>query len=215
MVSESVFSKNMLHLTFAQNGATFVDKAIRVAQKDSEHSNKNRPRPRPRLPAPAPAVTYQSPPHHSVGQQTVSPMTHISPPGYGSPYAYSYGSPYYAYGYPGTGYYADAQGQYYPASPYSYSPFYAYTGSPSYASGTSSTTDVAGSPTAQPYYGYYPQYPPAPYWGFSSPAAQQPAYHPPAYSPPATASSTVQEDRSVTPTPTGHTSTAESSMESQ
>jgi hypothetical protein len=139
-------------------------------------------------------------------------MTHVSPSGYGSPYTFPYGgSPYY--GYPGTGYYADAQGQYYPVSPYSYSPFFAYTGSPTYASGTSSTADAAGSPTAaQPYYGYYPGYS-APYWGYSGPTGQQSTWYAPAYSPPA--ASTVQEDRSATPTPTGHTSTAESSMESQ
>ena len=216
MVSQSAVSKDILYLTSSQNGSSFVDKTIRVAQKDSEHSKKCS-RSRPRLAAPAPAVTYQSPPHHLVGQQPVSPRTHVSPPGYSSPYAYPYGSPYYGYGY-GAGYYADAQGQYYSASPYSYSPFYAYNGSPSYAPGTSSTADSTGSPTAQPQYGYYPQNPalPAPYWGFSNQTAQQPAYYPPAYSPPATAtSSTVQEDRSATPTPNSHPSTAETSMESQ
>jgi hypothetical protein len=139
-------------------------------------------------------------------------MTHVSPAGYGSSYASFYGgSPYY--GYPGTGYYADAQGQYYPVSPYGYSPFYAYAGSPSYASGNSSTADAAGSPTAaQPYYGYYPPYL-ASYWGYSDQSAQQPTWYASAY--PTPAASTVQENRSTTPTPTGHTSTAESSMESQ
>ena len=153
-------------------------------------------------------VAISGPP--SVGQQPVTPMTQVSPHGYGQSYPFSYGSPYY--GYPGAGYFADAQGQYYPVSPYGYSP-YAYGGSPQYASGTSSTVDAAGSPNdSQGYYGYYSPYP-AQYWGFSGQTVQQPMWYAPAYSPPA--ATTVQEDRCATPTPTGHTTIVESSMESQ
>ena len=184
-------------LTCEQHQSKFKGKVIRVCRKDTEgaklHHKKN--------PGSTPAVSYQSPPKQSVPQQPVTPLTYAA--GYGSPYAYPYGTPYYP-----AGYFADAQGQYYPASPYGYSPFYAYTGNPSYASGTSSTTDAAGSPAGQSYYGYYPQFP---YWGYS-PTAQQPAYCAPSVNP--TASGGAQEDRSATPTPTGHASTAESSMES-
>lgn len=180
------------------NQSNFKGKIIRVCPKDTEgaklHRKKN--------PGSTPAASYQSPPQHSVPQQPATPLTHA--PGYGSPYAYPYGSPYYS-----AGYFADAQGQHYPASPYGYSPFYAYTGNPSYAAGTSSTTDAASSPNGQSYYGYYPQFP---YWGYS-PTAQQPAYFAPSVNP--TVTGGAQEDRSATPTPTGQASTAESSMESE
>lgn len=173
----------------------FMEKTIRVKQKDSEGAKQRRPRPQ------MPARLASPPPKAPLcPQQPVTPMTHA--PGYGSPYAYLYGSPYY----PTAGCYADAQ--YYPASPYAYSPFYAYTGSHSYAPGTS-TTDATGSSASQQYYGYYPQFP---YWGYS-PTAQQADGSAPAFTP--TASGGAQEDRSATPTPAGHNPTAESSMESQ
>jgi len=131
---------------------------------------------------------------------------------YGSAYGYPYGTPYHTYSgtpYAGTGYYPDAQGQYY-LSPYTgYSPYYAYTGTSSCASGTPSTADAAGGSVAQPQFGYYPQFP---YWGYS-PTGQQPNYYTPAFTSASTGG--VPEDRSVTPTPTGNSSTAESSMESQ
>jgi hypothetical protein len=163
----------------------------------------------------------------------------MSPAGYGSPYSYSYGSPFYA-SYPGTGFFGESQGQYYAAPQSPYSPYYyyaQYTGSPTYHhTGAPSGPAVTGSPAAQPYYGYYPGYAsnaPAPYWGVQS-DAQSTSYSA-SYSPTMTGS-TVQgegcfsflpfclfstmanfltEDRPATPTPAGNAHVVDSSLESQ
>jgi hypothetical protein len=180
------FSVRSYLLTFSQHGSTFKDKVIRVTQKDSDRAGK------PNAISSKPAST--SPKYI---QQPVTPMT----PGYGAAYVYPYGSPYYSY----PAYY---EGQYYPASPYNYPPYYAYSGSPSYASGSTSTADASGGPSGQHYYGHYPQYP---YWGYSPHA--QAAYFAPAFTP--TENEGAQEDRSATPTPTGHIDATESSLESQ
>jgi len=140
--------------------------------------------------------TVPSPASH--GTQPATPMANVSAAAFAA--AWAYPSPYY--GYPAY----HAEGQYYPASPYNFSPYYGYGASPSYTSGSSSTTDAASGPSGQPQYPFYGQYPY--YW---TPTQSVP-YFPPAFTPTATEGA---EDRSTTPTPAGHAHTTESSLESQ
>ena len=160
----------------------------------------------------APATSsYQSPAPQQ--PQQVSPMSHMAPPIYGSPYGFT--NPFYGYG-PGSIY---TDGQHYYQSPAAYSPAYypSYPSSPSYDA-TSSSAGVAGSPP-YPYYAYGYQYSPAPYWGMSPTVGQQASaspYYQPTYSPPVpTTANAVADDRSATPTPAGHGSAEETSLESE
>lgn len=135
---------------------------------------------------------------------------------YASPYGYPAYSPYYGYA-PHSAIYTDGQGLYY-SSAASYSPapaYYAgYPGSPGYAiRAPAVATDMNGSPVAPSPYGYtqYPQYGSVPCWGMQSPptdpliAAQ--AHYP--YSSAAVVGNKIHEDRSATPTPSGHAAVAE------
>jgi hypothetical protein len=224
-----------------QHRTTWGGKTLRVAQKDTDGAKKRKTHTS--IVASSAAGFHGSSPSprplRGAGPQSASPMAHVSPVGYGSPYSYSYGSPFYA-GYSGTGFFGEGQGQYYAAPQYPYSPYYyyaQYSGSPTYHhTGTLSTPAVTGSPAAQPYYGYYPGYvsnAPAPYWGVQSDA--QSTTYSAAYSPTMTGS-TVQgescfsflpfcpsstmanfltEDRSATPTPAGNAPVVDSSLESQ
>jgi hypothetical protein len=224
-----------------QHRTTWGSKTLRVAQKDTDGAKKRKTHTS--VVAPSAAGFHGSSPSprplRRAGLQSASPMAHVSPAGYGSPYSYSYGSPFYA-SYPGTGFFGESQGQYYAAPQSPYSPYYyyaQYTGSPTYHhTGAPSGPAVTGSPAAQPYYGYYPGYAsnaPAPYWGVQS-DAQSTSYSA-SYSP-AMTGSTVQgegcfsslpfclfstmanfltEDRSATPTPAGNAHVVDSSLESQ
>lgn len=197
-----------------QDGFYCGGRILRVSQKDSEINSGVRRSARPHAQAPtAPAASYQSPVPQQ--PQQLSPMSQMAPPMYGSPYVFH--NPFYGYG-PGSIY---TDGQHYYQPPAAYSPAYypSYPSSPSYDA-TSSSAGVAASPTSYPYYGYGYQYSPAPYWGTTSPSVGQQAsaspYYPPAYSPPvSTTATTVAEDRSATPTPAGHSSVEETSLESQ
>ncbi|KAH6714345.1 hypothetical protein BKA61DRAFT_673641 [Leptodontidium sp. MPI-SDFR-AT-0119] len=200
----------------AMSGYVLRDRTIRVSQKDTEGA-KARTRRQPARLTPASTGPYQSPAARSADQHQASPMAYMSP-GYGSPYGFAQGGQYYNY----QGASLPGQVQYY--SPTAYSPsvfpasYFTYTGSPTYNAGVTSAATITGSPShAQYYYGGYPQYPsPASYWPTSSPvaAAQQPVnYYMQAYSPPTT--DPVQEDRSATPTPAGHPSTTDTSLESE
>ena len=124
-----------------------------------------------------------------------------------------YPSPYYG-GYGNYGY-ADA---YYP------SPYSPPIGSYPYAanapgSGSPAQVDIAGSPSTQPALGYYPNYqypmyPPQYYPQGQTVEQPQPtyAYTGPAYPSPLD-TSTGQDDRSATPTPTGQVSVEEAPIE--
>lgn len=168
--------------------------------------------------SPAPykhSAPYQSPAPR-LNEQQVSPMSQISPPGYGSPFSYPY-SPYYNYSYgpPPPPFIADGQ-NFYPPTPYQ--PYYGYPGSPSYDPRSSSAPEVTGG--ASPHYSYSPyNYAPAPFWGFPNTSVEQQASSPTAdYSSSYTAalvSNDESEDRSTTPTPSGHVSIAEELLETQ
>jgi hypothetical protein len=180
---------------------------MRVTQKDSETSN-NRIRQR----APAPINT--APAHQSPARRhpdlPVSPMSQMSPPGYGSPYAY----PYSPYQYNPQAQLLDTR-NYYMGAPYS--PAYSYySGSLGYETGTSATPITSSTAHNHPAYYGYPTYPctaPVPYWGYSNPGTEQQDqspvnYYPTTYNPTANVG-TAPNDRSPTPTPAGHATVIE------
>jgi hypothetical protein len=185
-----------------QHRTTWGGKTLRVAQKDTDGAKKRKTQTS--TIASSGASFYRSPsprPARRAGHQSASPMAHVTPTGYGSPYSYSYGSPFYG-GYHGAGFFSEGQGQYYAAPQSPYSPYYyysQYSSSPTYHhTGAPSTAAVTGSPVAQPYYGYYTSYasaPPAPYWGMQSDA--QPTTYPVAYSPSMTGTSVQGESCSL------------------
>jgi hypothetical protein len=204
-----------------QNGFTFAGKSLRVAQKDSENGGSRGRSARPQTATSA--RSFQSPHTRRFEEQQTSPSSQMSPATYASPYNYTAYSPYYGYTAPST-VFTDGQGHYFSnATPYSPAPaYYSYAGSPGYEMrSTAPASELSGSPgTPSPYYGYspYQQYSPAPYWGMQTPPANQQssgqqAYHPSPYSP-AVVGSKVHEDRSATPTPSGHTAGIERSLES-
>lgn len=153
-------------------------------------------------------------PHRRIEQQ-VSPLSQISPPVYGSPYGYPYSPSYYSYA-PSP--FTEVQG-YYHSAPYSPA-YYSYAGSPSYDPRVAGVAEVSGSPRTLPgCYGYPPyQYSPTPYWGVANPSMEQQTaatatYYPSAYAPSMVGHGAPAEDRSTTPTPTGHSPTTEEPLE--
>ncbi|KAI9641076.1 hypothetical protein NHQ30_010504 [Ciborinia camelliae] len=195
----------------SKNGFNFGGKSLRVAQKDSENggsrgkSSKSQPSTSLR--------SWQSPHLDRLVEQQASPSAQIPPMAYASsPYGYNAYSPYYGYAAP-SAVFTDGQGNYYSsAASYSPAPAYypGYPGSPGYAvRNPAVATEMTGSPAAQsPYCGYapYQHYAPAPYWSIASPppdqlaAPQQAYYH---YSPVGVGNK-AHDDRSATPTPSGH-----------
>lgn len=155
--------------------------------------------------------SFQSPRVDRHAEQQVSPSAQMSPMTYASPYGYTTYSPYYGYAAP-SAVFTDGQGRYYSTTSYSPAPAYypGYPGSPGYGMRSPAVaTDMTGSPAApSPYFGYapYQQYEPAPYWGMQSPptaqlASSQQAYY--QYSPVGVGNK-AHDDRSATPTPSGH-----------
>ncbi|KAF7913933.1 uncharacterized protein EAF01_000339 [Botrytis porri] len=199
----------------AKNGITFGGKSLRVAQKDSENggsrgrSSRSQPLSSTR--------SFQSPRVDRRVEQQVSPSAQMSPMAYASPYGYTAYSPYYGYAAPST-VFTDGQGHYYSsATSYSPAPAYypGYPTSPGYGMRNPAVaTDLTGSPAVpSPYCSYapYQQYPSAPYWGMQSPPADQLASSQQAYYPysPINVGNKAHDDRSATPTPSGHAAVVE------
>ncbi|KAF4635113.1 hypothetical protein G7Y89_g2980 [Cudoniella acicularis] len=197
-----------------RHGTTFGGKTLRVSQKDTDAVRR-----RSRGQDDSSSSTFQSPaPRRS--NSSVSPMTQMSPSAYGSFGSASTYPTQFSPFYPGT-LFTDGQGQYYTAPAYStpYSPYYSYPSSPAYPTHSAQPSPSSGSPGAQQAFYYY-GYPPAPHYGMYTPTTQQqqqasppPTNYPPAYSP--LVGNTTQDDRSATPTPVGHTESAESTLEAQ
>lgn len=182
----------------SKTGFTFGGKTLRIAQKDSDRRRKGDD------------VSAQSPAPRRNDSAVNSPAS-IGSPSYGTSF-----SPFY----PGT-VYTDGT-QFYTTTPTSYpgtmpySPYYSYPGTPAY---TTHTATSSGSPGAhQAFSYYYPTYQPAPTFAMYPTSTQQqvspaPTNYPPAYTP--MSGTHNQDDRSTTPTPAGHTQTAESSLVSE
>lgn len=186
----------MIQVGFALRGMV-----LRIAQKDTNAAFARSQRRRSGYGQSAqPSVTsYQSPPPQPTTQQYVaSPFAGTSPQVYGSPYSPSaayppYSPVFYGYGYSGYGtpMYASSQAYVYPT-------YYASPSSPTYNAGVS----AASSPVAN---NFSLGYSPTSTYGASS-SVPQSAFQASFGQYVPTTSPLGQEDRSSTPTPTGHTS---------